>query len=147
MSDLEEKILKEYVYTGMIFPVTLKSVKMVKHENEWCPVIDDIAIANEWIKKIGGSDKRITGNQLKFIRSYFKMSLRQFSEIVNESHTAVAKWEKVGNGIAKMDLNIEKIIKMYICREAMKDVGDKTLMKIFNKILDFHPKNLKFAHS
>ncbi|APC96148.1 helix-turn-helix transcriptional regulator [Francisella tularensis subsp. novicida] len=146
MSNLEEKVVKEYVYTGMIFPVTLKNVKMVKYDNEWCPIIDDIAIANEWIKKIGESKDRITGNQLKFIRSYFKMSLRQFSEVVNESHTAIAKWEKSGNEVAKMDLNIEKIIKMYICREVMKDTDDKSLMKIFNKILDFRPKNLKVAH-
>ncbi|MBK2270207.1 helix-turn-helix transcriptional regulator [Francisella philomiragia] len=146
MSNLEEKVVKEYVYTGMIFPVTLKNVKMVKYSNEWCPIIDDIAIANEWIKKIGESKDRITGNQLKFIRSYFKMSLRQFSEVVNESHTAIAKWEKSGNEVAKMDLNIEKIIKMYICREVMKDTDDKSLMKIFNKILDFRPKNLKVAH-
>ncbi|QIV94028.1 helix-turn-helix transcriptional regulator [Allofrancisella frigidaquae] len=94
-------------------------------------------------KKIGESKDRITGNQLKFIRSYFKMSLRQFSEVVNESHTAIAKWEKSGNEVAKMDLNIEKIIKMYICREVIKDTDDKSLMKIFNKILDFRPKNLK----
>ncbi|KEI34996.1 hypothetical protein FRA_44c12950 [Francisella sp. W12-1067] len=143
MSNLEEKVVKEYVYTGMIFPVTLKDVKMVRYDNEWCPIIDDIAIANEWIKKIGESKDRITGNQLKFIRSYFKMSLRQFSEVVNESHTAIAKWEKSGNEVAKMDLNIEKIIKMYICREVIKDTDDKNLMKIFNKILDFRPKNLK----
>ncbi|WP_172106275.1 hypothetical protein [Allofrancisella frigidaquae] len=51
MSNLEEKVVKEYVYTGMIFPVTLKDVKMVRYDNEWCPIIDDIAIANEWIKK------------------------------------------------------------------------------------------------
>ncbi|MEY8872672.1 hypothetical protein AB9G23_09670 [Francisella philomiragia] len=146
MSNLEEKVVKEYVYTGMIFPVTLKNVKMVKYDNEWCPIIDDIAIANEWIKKIGESKDRITGNQLKFIRSYFKMSLRQFSEVVNESHTAIAKWEKSGNEVAKMDINIEKIIKMYICREVMKDTDDKSLIKIFNKILDFRPKNLEVAH-
>ncbi|MED7789678.1 hypothetical protein [Francisella sp. 19X1-34] len=146
MSNLEEKTVKEYVYTGMIFPVTLKNVKMVKYDDEWCPVIDDIAIANKWIRKIGESKDRLTGNQLKFIRSYFKMSLRQFSNVVNESHTAIAKWENVGNEIAKMDLNIEKIIKMYICREVMKDADDKSLMKIFNKILDFQPKNLKIAH-
>ena len=30
--------------------------------------------------------------EIKFIRIYFSMSLREFAEIVNESHMAVKKW-------------------------------------------------------
>ena len=144
MNNLEQKIIKEYEYTGMIFPVTLKDVKMVKYDDQWCPVIDDIAIANEWIEKIGKSKDRLTGNQIKFIRSYFNMSLRKFANMFNKTHTAILKWESCGNEVAKMDLNIEKIIKIYICYQVVKE-DDKSLVKIFSKILDFKQKRFKAA--
>ena len=144
MNNLEQKIIKEYEYTGMIFPVTLKNVKMVKYDDQWCPVIDDIAIANKWIKKIGQAKDRLTGNQIKFIRSYFKMSLREFAIVVNETHTAISKWESYGNEVAKMDLNIEKIIKMYICRKFHERRSSKTSENLYN-ILDFKQKSFKVA--
>ena len=52
---------------------------------------------------------------MKFIRDYFEMSLRIFAnEVVHESHTAVAKWEKYLDRPTNMDINIEKMLRLYI---------------------------------
>lgn len=64
-------------------------------------------IATAAIKALISQEQRFTGNQIKFIRNYFSMSLRDFAKVVHESHTAVNKWEKHGNKITSMDINIE----------------------------------------
>jgi hypothetical protein len=43
------------------------------------------------------------------------MSLREFAiQVVNESHNAVAKWEKFGTEPTNMDENIESMLRLYI---------------------------------
>ena len=43
------------------------------------------------------------------------MTLLDFAKkVVHESHTAVRKWEKYGNEATQMDVNIEKMLRLYI---------------------------------
>ncbi len=118
---MKTKLRKEYDYEGLGFPIRLCNVEMVKIQNEWHPKIDIRKVADLAIKKLVVQKDRFTGNQVRFIRKYFSMSLRDFAEtVVRESHTAVAKWEKSGNEITSMDINIEKIIRLYIYQKIMK---------------------------
>lgn len=65
-------------------------------------------MADEIIKKLATQEERLTGNQVKFIRSYFSMALREFGEtVVHESHTAVSKWEKCRDEITSMNENTD----------------------------------------
>lgn len=110
-----KKIQKKYLYEGLGFPIELHNVEMVKFEDEWHPKIDVRKIADAAIKALVLQKSRLTGNQIKFIRAYFSMSLRMFAKkVVNESHMAVKKWEDCGNKATSMDLNIEKILRLYI---------------------------------
>ncbi len=106
---------KKYIYEGLGFPVELHDVEMIEFEGEVQPKIDVRKIADAAIKALVSQESRLTGNQIKFIRTYFSMSLRTFAkEVVNESHAAVKKWEDFGNKATNMDLNIEKILRLYI---------------------------------
>jgi len=112
---MKKKVVKRYDYDGLGFPVTIENVDMLQIDGEWHPRIDVKEIAKLAIKKLASQTERLTGNQVKFIRSYFSMSLRAFAEIVvNKSHTAVDKWEKLENKPTNMDINIEKIIRLYV---------------------------------
>ena len=112
---MTKKMQKKYIYDGFGFPVALHNVEMIKFEGELHPKIDVKKIADAVIKALVFQKTRLTGNQIKFIRTYFSMSLRTFAKkVVNESHTAIKKWEDCGNKATNMDLNIEKVLRLYI---------------------------------
>lgn len=115
---METKIEPNALYEGLGFPIELGNVEMVRFNDEWLPKIDVQYIANEIIKKLAIQEERLTGNQVKFIRSYFSMTLREFGRsVVHESHTAVSKWEKCGDEITNMNENTEQVLRIYIIEQ------------------------------
>ncbi|CAM4464429.1 MAG: hypothetical protein LEGION0403_FIIPPAGN_02377 [Legionella sp.] len=72
---MKTKIVKNYLYDGLGFPVELDDVEMCFIENDWHPRIDVQKVADEVIKKLAVQETRLTGNQVRFIRSYFSMPL------------------------------------------------------------------------
>ncbi|MCX7124932.1 MAG: hypothetical protein NTU49_04105, partial [Gammaproteobacteria bacterium] len=112
---MKKKIVKNYIYDGLGFPVLLPSIEMVYFEDEWHPKIDVYGISDKAIKALITQESRLTGNQVKFIRTYFSMSLRVFAKnVVHESHTAVSKWENNRDKATHMDGNIEAMLRLYI---------------------------------
>jgi DNA-binding transcriptional regulator YiaG len=111
---MTKKLMKTYIYEGLGFPIELENVEMILVNGEYAPKIDIRSIAGKTIKNLILQKNKLTGNQVKFIRSYFSMSLREFSKIVNESHTAVKKWESFKHKPTNMDPNIETRIRVYI---------------------------------
>lgn len=129
---MKKKLMKSYIYKGFGFPVTLHNVQMIKINNEDAPKIDIRALSDKVIKSFILQQEKLTGNQIKFIRTYFSMSLREFSKVINESHTAVQKWEKFKNKPTNMDPNIERGIRLYIYDKIfVKSQSDKS--KFYNK--------------
>ena len=112
---MKKKTLKNFTYEGLGFPIKLQNVTMVLVDGKWHPKIDVRKIADNAICDLAFQKERLTGNQVKFIRTYFEMSLRDFAkEVVNESHTAVAKWEKCKDKATNMDTNIEFMLRLYV---------------------------------
>lgn len=73
---MKTKIEPVFLYEGLGFPIELEHVEMVNVHDEWHPKIDVRYIADEIIKKLATQEERLTGNQVKFIRTYFSMPLR-----------------------------------------------------------------------
>jgi DNA-binding transcriptional regulator YiaG len=112
---MKTKIVDNYIYEGLGFPVELNKVEMISIDGDWAPKIDVKKVSDEVIEKLATQDARLTGNQVKFIRSYFSMSLREFGEkVAHESHMAVSKWEKKGGDPTKMNANTEHELRLYI---------------------------------
>lgn len=114
---MERKAQKRYIYKGLGFPIELHNVEMIKVRGEWVPKIDVRDIAFKTIRQLPFQETRLTGHQVRFIREYFEMSLREFSKIVHQSHTAIDKWEKFGNRETNMDSNIEVVLRLHIYHE------------------------------
>lgn len=120
------KVLKTYIYEGLGFPIELNDIEMVLLNGEQIPKIDVRVIADQAIKGLVFQKTKLTGNQIKFIRNYFSFSLREFSKVVNESHTAIKKWESFQNKSTNMDPNIETSIRVYILDKiGIKNKNDK----------------------
>lgn len=122
---MKTKKIEKFIYSGLGFPIQLAQVEMIWIDGEWHPKIDIRKISKEAMKALVSQEGRLTGNQIKFIRSYFSMTLREFAKrVVHESHTAVNKWEKFGDKVTNMDGNIEVVLRLYIyeqiCMNAMK---------------------------
>lgn len=134
---MNKKIIKNYIYEGLGFPVELHNIKMVKVGDEYHPQIDVRKIADSVIHSLVLQKSRLTGNQIKFIRTYFSMSLREFAKVVNESHTAIQKWENFQNESTNMDKNIEIVLRLHIFdRIIIKRKNDeKRKAEFYNKFL------------
>ncbi|MCF6776422.1 hypothetical protein L3V83_07515 [Thiotrichales bacterium 19X7-9] len=138
---MKTKVQKKYIYHGLLFPIELSEVVLVYYDKQWQPKIDVLKLSDQVIKKLAFSENRLTGNQLKFIRNYFNMSLRDFArDVVSESHNAVAKWEKYENEPTNMDLNIEKSIRLYICDKVI-NIKSGNFQKNYRKIESIAKKN------
>jgi DNA-binding transcriptional regulator YiaG len=112
---MKTKIVKNYVYEGLGFPVELESTEMYFIDGDWHPKIDVQKVADDVIAKLAVQETRLTGHQVKFIRSYYSMPLREFGEkVVHESHMAVSKWEKKGDLSTNMNSNTEHELRLYI---------------------------------
>jgi DNA-binding transcriptional regulator YiaG len=112
---MKTKIVDHYIYEGLGFPVDLEKVEMIFIDSDWLPKINVKKVADEVIEKLAIQDARLTGHQVKFIRSYFSMSLREFGEkVAHESHMAVSKWEKKGDMPTNMNANTEHELRLYI---------------------------------
>lgn len=123
---MTNKIMKTFIYEGLGFPIELHNVEMIMINGEYAPKIDIRATADNAMKSLVLQKSKLTGNQVKFIRSYFSASLREFGKIVNESHTAVKKWENFRNKPTNMDPNIETRIRLYIYDQiCIKSKNDK----------------------
>lgn len=121
------KMMKTYIYEGLGFPIELNNIEMVLVNDEYIPKLNIRKIADDAIKDLILQKTKLTGNQVRFIRSYFSLSLREFGEIVNESHMAVKKWENFNNRSTKMDPNIEITIRVFIYKSLLiKNKNDKT---------------------
>lgn len=132
---MQTKIEPLLLYEDLGFPIELENVEMISLNGEWLPKIDVHKIADEAIKRLATQEGRLSGNQVKFIRSYFSMPLRKFGEtVVHESHTAVSKWEKKGNDVTNMNENTEQVLRLFII--------EKTQTKTKGQQSDFY-KNFR----
>lgn len=53
------------------------------------------------------------------------MTLLDFAKkVVHESHTAVSKWEKYGDEATHMDVNIGKMLRLYMDARISANIGE-----------------------
>lgn len=117
---MKTKIETNYCYTGLGFAVELEQVEMVWFEGQWHAKVDVHKVADEIISLLATKKARLTGNEIKFIRSYFDLSLREFgATVIHESHMAASKWEKKGDEVTAMNANTEQVIRLYIIEQLL----------------------------
>ena len=111
---METKIQKEFIDTGFGFLIKLLNVPMVKARGVWTPNVNYNALANAVLFALSGKPSRLTGNETKFIRNHFQMTLQAFAKRFSVSHVAVLKWEKMKDTPTLMNWATEKDIRLFI---------------------------------
>lgn len=119
---MKKKRIKKFIYEGLGFPIVLKNVPMIEMYGEQIPDIDYNALQKVVLLSLCHKPMPLTGNEIKFIRKYFEMTLIEFGKKFGCSHAAVIKWEKHGNRFAKIEPTSDVCIRLSIF-SLMKMVG------------------------
>ncbi|KXK07126.1 MAG: hypothetical protein UZ03_NOB001000321 [Nitrospira sp. OLB3] len=111
---METAIQKEFIDTGFGFPIHLINVPMVKVRGTWTPHINFNELAHVVLRALPRKASRLTGNEIKFIRTHFEMPLQTFAKRFCVTHVAVLKWEKAKNQPTAMSWTTEKDIRLFV---------------------------------
>lgn len=102
---------KTFVYHGLGFPIKLINVPMKKVLGEWCIDINMNKLMIVALEALIHKPYALTGDELRFIRSYLDMTTTEFGKAFGVSHVAVLKWESEKNRISPA---LEFLVRLYI---------------------------------
>lgn len=125
-NSMKTKTVNNYLYDGLGFPVKLSSVTLVNYKGTWLPKVDVLKTAQNVAKILSDSHIKLSGNHVRFIRSYLNQSLRDFAKSIGVSHIAVKKWESKDNKVTSMAYPTEVVIRLLL-REAVRRSEKKVL--------------------
>lgn len=141
MSD--EKIQKNYTDNGFGFPVQIIDAPLRKVHGKWALDLNFEKYERAVLAALAHKPSRLTGNEIKFIRHFFEMSLKSFGErFGNVAHSAVIKWEKHEDGLTSMNWACEKDIRLFV----INAVDPSYLRKLYTdleKVALSKPKKIK----
>ncbi|HXF28233.1 MAG TPA: DUF4258 domain-containing protein, partial [Chlamydiales bacterium] len=106
-----KKIAKKYMFEGFGFPVRLVNVPMIKTRGEWVLDIDYNKLQKEVLVELATKSITLTGNEIRFIRKYFRKTLEAFGKELGVTHVAVLDWEKAGEQTIKINPATEKCLR------------------------------------
>lgn len=121
---MKTKIEKKYTFNGLGFPVHLINVPMVEIRGEFILDIDFNKLQKAVLLHLCYKKTPLTGNEIKFIREYFSFTTTAFGRLFSYSHSAVLKWEKQGNTVARIAPTAEIYLRFYILDFLKKDALD-----------------------
>ena len=111
---MNHKIKRVHIDRGFWFPVKLVNVPMVKVRGEWTPAINYNLLAEVVLKELCEKDSNLTGEEVRFIRQHFEMTLQQFAKRFGVTHPAVMKWERMKNKPTGASWSTEKDIRLFV---------------------------------
>ena len=130
------KIVGSYTFKGFGFDVILKNIAVKSVDGEEYPAINLNELKNSTAKALLKSKQRLTGNQIKFLRTYLKMS---YDEVAREIHVAAStlrSWENKGADFTGLDVDHEKAFRIMAISKILEKEKNKfnievTLVKEF----------------
>lgn len=111
---MERKVKRTHIDHGFGFPVKLVNVPMIKVRGEWTPAIDYNELARVVLRKLCEKNSRLSGNEIRFIRLHFELTLQEFSRRFSVTHPAVVKWEATKDEPTGMNWSTEKDIRLFV---------------------------------
>jgi len=118
------KVETRFEYIGLGFPVILLNVPMIEVRGIWTPNIDYNLLQKVVLCALANSPSALTGNHIRFIRSWFSSTQAEFGKLFGVTHTAIVKWEKSKNLAAKIMLSTEREIRLHILDQLLKRAED-----------------------
>lgn len=132
--------IKNYQWNGFGFPVVFSELPAVKIRGEVIPDVDLSKFAKPIILIICTKQLvPLSGNQVKFIRNYLNMSLREFAKFMDVTHQSVMRWEKKAKSAAQIGVNTEIVLRLKILKQLNSDA--QSIEEVVDKVQ--HTEDLK----
>ena len=125
----KQTIEKKFVYEGLGFPVILRNVPMIELRGVWTPDINFNVLQKVVLLALAHHSSDLTGNQIRFIRTWLGLTQAEFGKLFGVTHPAVVKWEKTDNKGSKMTLTTQRELRMLILDQLL--VKDEDFRKAF----------------
>ena len=138
---MERKIQRVFIDYGFGFPIKLLNTPMIKVRGKWTPAINYNRLAKLVLEELCWKDSKLTGNEIKFIRQYFEMTLQSFAKRFYITHAGVIKWEKTKTKATEMAWTTEKDIRLFVVSNL--GASSKEITELYEK-LESHPSNASF---
>lgn len=126
---MKTKKRETFIFKGLGFPIKLVNVPMKKMAGEWVLDIDFDQLQLTALQGLLEKPAPLTGDELKFIRKYLKMSTIEFGKIFGVSHVAVIKWEKG----TRANISTDIYIRLYVY-DHLEKTRDKDFRTFYHKI-------------
>jgi transcriptional regulator with XRE-family HTH domain len=111
---------------------------MIKIRGNWTPNVNYDRLAKLVLEELCFKSACLTGNEIKFIRHYFKMTLQSFAKRFYITHVGVIKWEKAKTKATEMAWTTEKDIRLFVLSNL--EATPKEIAELYEK-LEGHPSN------
>lgn len=117
----DHKIESRFVYEGLGFPVVLHNVPMIKLRGEWALDINMNHFQRAVLLALAYHPFDLTGDHIRYIRSWLRLSYEKFGALFGVTHPAVVKWEKAKERSAKISLSTQREIRLHILNRLLKN--------------------------
>lgn len=98
---MKGKMVKNYVFDGLGFPVIVEKVEVRKIGTDTYPIINMRKLQDAVFDFFLDNPVRLTGSQIAFIRKYMDMTQQEFAAALDlNGHGRVSQWEKAKDGVA-----------------------------------------------
>ena len=130
------KTLKTYIFTGFGFNVLLKNVLIKSVDGQDYPLLNMNQLRTDIAKSLISNKQCFTGYQLKFLRTYLKMSYDQLGEKIYIPASTLRSWENKGSEFTGFSIEQEKAFRILAINQIFDDEKNKfsvevTLIKEF----------------
>lgn len=123
---------KKFTYYGLGFPIDLYNFPMKKYWGEEMADIDYNKLKRAVVELLAKKPIPLTGNEVRFIRQYFKMNYSQFGQQLGQTRQAVAKWESKEDEFAMITPSTELHIRLSILN--FLDANNDVFRNIYNEL-------------
>lgn len=114
------KILKTFVFKGFGFDVLLKNIAVKSVAGEEYPDMNMNELKVNTAKALLISKQRLTGYQLKFLRTYLRMSFDDVSEKIRTPSSTLRSWENKGASFTGLSLEQEKAFRIMAIHQILE---------------------------
>lgn len=111
---MKRKIVKEFEYDGLGFPITLLDVPMCIVRGVDTPDINYNTLQKSALYALALKDDPLTGNQVRFIRQFSEMTYSEFAQQFAVTHPTIIHWENFKDEPVKISATTDICIRLYI---------------------------------
>ena len=108
------KARREILDKGLGFPIRVINVPADHEGTSSIALINNSEAVRDILLALCLKESRLTGNEVKFLRTHFKMNAQIFAKRFCVAHADVLAWEKADNSSTSMNWITEKDMRLFV---------------------------------